>query len=101
LAKGKKILVMVVCRNSLDVVFYGKSTHTKRGKVVDYYEVHVIGLVHTKPNSIDGLPPLTLNRNQVVTVNPPKKTKELFRGCTLEKRGKIVSRDRQKRRFEK
>ena len=56
--KGKKILVMVICRNFLDVAFYRKSTHTKEEKVVDYYEVHVIGSVHTKPNSINGLRPL-------------------------------------------
>ena len=48
----------------------------KKEKVVDYHEVHVIGLVHTKPNSINGLPPFMLNRNQVVTVNPPKKKKK-------------------------
>ena len=68
--------------------FMGKALIPKEEKVVDYYEVHVIGLVHTKPNSINGLPPFMLNRNQVVTVNPPKKTKELFRGCTLEREEK-------------
>ena len=41
----------------------------KKEKVVDYHEVHVIGLVHTKPNSINGLPPFTIDRNQVLTVN--------------------------------
>ena len=53
--------------------FMGKALVPREEKVVDYYEVHVIGLVHTKPNSINGLPPFMLNRNQVVTVNPPKK----------------------------
>ena len=83
------------------LLFIGKALIPKEEKVVDYYEVHVIRLVHTKPNSINGLQPFTLNRNQVVTINPPKKTKELFHGCTLEKRGKIVGRDRQKRGLEK
>ena len=52
-----------------------KALIPKEEKVVDYHEVHVIGLVHTKPNSNNGLPPFTLNRNQVITINPPKKSK--------------------------
>jgi len=40
--------------------------------------VHVIGSVHTKPNSINGLPPFTLNRNPIVTANPAKKPKNSF-----------------------
>ena len=73
----------------------GKALIPKEEKVVDYHEVHVIGSVLTKPNSINGLPPFTLKRNHVVTVNPPKKTKEFFFGCNPKKRGKIVSRDKQ------
>ena len=53
----------------------GKALIPKEEKVVDYHEVHVIGLVLTKPNRINGLPPFTLKRNHVVTVNPPKKPK--------------------------
>ena len=43
---------------------------------MDYHEVHFIGSVHTKPNSINGLPPFTVDRNQVLTVDPPKKKKK-------------------------
>ena len=39
---------------------------------MDYHEVHV------KPNSINGLPPFMLDRNQVLNVNPPKKAKNSF-----------------------
>ena len=53
--------------------FMGKALIPKKEKVVDYHEVHVIGSVHTNPNSNNGLPPFTLNRNQFITINPPKK----------------------------
>ena len=59
----------------LRLLLLGKALMPKEEKVVDYHEVHVIGLVLTKPNSINGLPPFTLKRNHVVTVNPPKKPK--------------------------
>ena len=48
----------------------------KEEKVVDYHEVHFIGSVHAKPNSINGLPPFTLDRNQVLTVNTQTKKKK-------------------------
>ena len=37
------------------LLFIGKALIPKEEKVVDYYEVHVIRSVHTKPNSINGL----------------------------------------------
>ena len=46
---------------------------------MDYHEVHV------KPNSINGLPPFTLDRNQVLTVNPPKKKTKEFFCCVIQK----------------
>jgi len=63
---------VVICHNSFKVAFAWKSTIPKEEKVVDYHEVHV------KPNSINGLPPFTLERNQVLIVNPPKKPKNSF-----------------------
>ena len=41
----------------------GKTFIPKEEKVVDYHEVHVTGSIHTKPNSINGLPQFMLNRN--------------------------------------
>ena len=49
---------------------------------MDYHEVHV------KPNSINGVPPFTLDRNQVLTVNPPKKKTKEFFCCVIQKREK-------------
>ena len=51
--------------------------------------MHVLGSIHNKPNSINGLPPFTLNKNQIITINPPK-NQELFYGCNLKNRGKLV-----------
>ena len=45
----------------------GKALIPKKEEVMDYHKEHV------KPNSINGLPPFTLDRNQVLIVNPPKK----------------------------
>ena len=45
----------------------GKALIPKKEEVMDYHEVHV------KPNSINGLPPFTLDRNQVLTVKTPQK----------------------------
>ena len=50
----------------------GKAVIPKEEKVVDYREMHV------KPNSINGLPPFMLDRNQVLNVNPPKKQRILL-----------------------
>ena len=49
---------------------------------MDYHEVHV------KPNSINGLPPFTLDKNQVLTINPPKKKTKEFFCCVIQKREK-------------
>ena len=40
--EGSKILVVIICHNSLGVAYVGKSTHTKR-EVAGYHEMHVIG----------------------------------------------------------
>ena len=52
----------------------GKALIPKEEKVVDYHEVHVIGSVHTNPNSNNSLPPFTLNRNGVLSQATKNKT---------------------------
>ena len=58
----------------------------KEEKVMDYHEVHFIGSVHTKPNSINGLTTFTLDRNQVLIVNPPKKKSKNSFVVVIQKR---------------
>ena len=76
----------------------GKALIPKEEKVVDYHEMHVIGLVLTKPNSINGLPPFTIDRNQVLTVNSHththihKKNKEFFCCCNPKERKREPTR---------
>ena len=71
----------------------GKTLIPKEKKVVNYHKVHVIWLVHIKQNSINGLPPFMLNRNQILIANPLKKPKNSFMVVTPKKE-KIASKDR-------
>ena len=40
--EGRKILVVIICHNSLGVAYAGKITYSKR-EVAGYHEAHVIG----------------------------------------------------------
>ena len=64
----------------------GKALIPKKEEVMDYHEVHV------KPNSINGLPPFMLDRNQVLIVNPPKKNQRILLLCNPKERKRKPTR---------